>query len=93
MVKFYFCSGEDLDQDLEGLIDDNPVEEDGEDEVGKDSEESELDDELEDDEIDLLEENLGIKIDRSVSITCRRASCFFNLFIFLVFAKRDPWLR
>ncbi|KAK2165049.1 hypothetical protein LSH36_55g00040 [Paralvinella palmiformis] len=57
--------GEDLDQDLEGLIDDNPVEEDGEDEVGKDSEESELDDELEDDEIDLLEENLGIKIDRS----------------------------
>ena len=62
-----------MDGDLEDLIDDNPVEDEGEDEAGgKDSEESDIDDELEEDEIDLLEENLGIKLDRSVSTSCWR---------------------
>ena len=72
--------GEDLDRDLEGLIDDDVIEEEEEgDEMGNDSERGtdvgegrkrdlsdEEDEDLSEDDYDLLEENLGIKVKRKV---------------------------
>lgn len=62
-------------EELKDLIDDNPIEEsEGEDsdasggEKRKKSDDEELDDQLEDDDYDLLEENLGVKVERRVSI-------------------------
>lgn len=57
------------------LIDDNPIEEDsdGENSDGsrrqkrKSRSDDELDDRLEDDDYDLLEENLGVKVQRKVN--------------------------
>lgn len=51
---------------MKDLINDD-VEEEGE-ESGEDDkkEESDLDDELDDDDIDLIQENLGVKIERKV---------------------------
>ncbi|KAF7265216.1 transcription elongation factor Spt6 [Rhynchophorus ferrugineus] len=58
-------------EELHDLIDDNPIEEsDGEDsdasggEKRKKSDDEDLDDRLEDDDYDLLEENLGMKVER-----------------------------
>jgi transcription elongation factor SPT6 len=57
------------------LIDDNPIEDesDGESDASggsrkrkKSDEEDELSDRLEDDDYDLIEENLGVKIDKNV---------------------------
>lgn len=66
-----------LREELQDLIDDNPIEEDGSDDGGdsdhsrrekrKDRSDDELDDRLEDDDYDLLEENLGVKVQRRVS--------------------------
>lgn len=69
-----------LREELKDLIDDNPIEE-GSDSDGDNSDnsrhekrkkrsddEDELDDRLEDDDYDLLEENLGVKVQRRVSI-------------------------
>lgn len=58
------------------MIDDNPIEEDsdGENSDGsrrqkrKSRSDDELDDRLEDDDYDLLEENLGVKVQRRVRI-------------------------
>ena len=69
----YTCLGEDLDGNLDDLIDDGPeeVEEDSGDEFGPDGkrkhEDSDLEEDLDDDDLDLIEENLGIKVDRQVS--------------------------
>ena len=69
-----FCSnqlltteGEDLDQDLEDLIDDREVVDDEDDDNDEESgkrahEDSELEEDLEDEDYDLIEENLGIKV-------------------------------
>ncbi|XP_033218943.1 transcription elongation factor SPT6 isoform X2 [Belonocnema kinseyi] len=58
-------------EELKDLIDDNPIEEDdseGEDSDGskkrKKSDEEDFDDRLEDDDYDLIEENLGVKVER-----------------------------
>uniref|UniRef100_A0A336LY91 Transcription elongation factor SPT6 n=1 Tax=Culicoides sonorensis TaxID=179676 RepID=A0A336LY91_CULSO len=60
-------------EELKDLIDDNPIEEsDGEDSDGSDGpskrkksdDEDELDDRLEDEDYDLIEENLGVKVQR-----------------------------
>lgn len=69
-----------LREELKDLIDDNPIEE-GSDSDGDNSDssrhekrkkrsddEDELDDRLEDDDYDLLEENLGVKVQRRVRI-------------------------
>ena len=73
------AEGEELDGDLDDLIDDNPVEEDGPDEVDSGDEEgddagaekkhrhSDYEEDLEDEDYDLLEENLGIKVKRKVT--------------------------
>ena len=67
---------EELDGNLEGFIDDNVVEDDEEGE-GEGSgpegekrkhEDSELEEDLEDDDYDLLEENLGVKVQRKVRV-------------------------
>lgn len=64
---------ERLREELKDLIDDAPIEEDseGEDSDGsagskkrKKSDDDELDDRLEDDDYDLIEENLGVKVQR-----------------------------
>ncbi|KAH8293318.1 hypothetical protein KR018_001078 [Drosophila ironensis] len=65
---------ERLREELKDLIDDNPIEEDGDDsdsggEDGdgkkrKKHEDDDLDDRLEDDDYDLIEENLGVKVER-----------------------------
>lgn len=75
----YFCVADDEDrlrEELKDLIDDNPIEEsDGEDsdasggEKRKKSDE-EYDDRLEDEDYDLIEENLGVKVERRVSGCC-----------------------
>lgn len=63
---------ERLAEELKDLIDDNPIEEsEGEDsdasgQKRKKSDESD-DDRLEEDDYDLLEENLGVKVERRVS--------------------------
>lgn len=68
---------ERLEEELQDLIDDNPIEEsDG---SGSDSDtstsrkrkksdEEDLDDRLEDEDYDLIEENLGVKVVRKVLI-------------------------
>jgi len=71
-----FTDGEDLDQDLPGLINDNIESEEGSDDAegeggsdgegGKRKHESDIDEDLEEDDFELLEENLGIKIDRVI---------------------------
>lgn len=70
--------GEDLDRDLEGLIDDDVVDEDpiesDDDEQGgsgtggshKRDRSDEEDEDLSDEDYQLLEENLGIKVNRKV---------------------------
>lgn len=68
---------ERLAEELKDLIDDRPIEEDGSD--GEDSDASgrsrkrkksddddDLDDGLDEDDLDLIEENLGYKLDRKV---------------------------
>lgn len=69
---------EKLREELKDLIDDNPIEEDesdGEDSDAsggtkkrKKSDDEDFDDRLEDDDYDLLEENLGVKVERKVSV-------------------------
>ncbi|KAF5296511.1 hypothetical protein FQR65_LT01500 [Abscondita terminalis] len=61
---------EKLREELKDLIDDNPIESEGEDSDGsggekrKKSDDEEFDDRLEDEDYDLLEENLGVKVER-----------------------------
>lgn len=63
-----------MQEELQDLIDDNPIEED-EDQSDDDSDTSqkrkrsddEFDDRLEDEDYDLIEENLGVKVQRRVS--------------------------
>lgn len=72
---FNLDDDERLREELKDLIDDNPIEEEGSD--GEDSDASnsskkrkkhedddDLDDRLEDDDYDLIEENLGVKVER-----------------------------
>lgn len=69
-----------LREELKDLIDDAPIDEegsDGDDSDGsgnvkrkKSDDEDELDDRLEDDDYDLIEENLGVKVQRTVSNNC-----------------------
>ena len=73
-----FTDDEELDKDLDDLIDDNPVEEDPEDDgdsgSGNDGEQtggekrqhSDYGEDLEDEDYDLIEENLGIRVKRKV---------------------------
>lgn len=57
-------------EELKDLIDDGPIEEDGDDSDVSDRSkkrkrsDDEFDDRLEDDDYDLIEENLGVKVDR-----------------------------
>ncbi|XP_055370819.1 transcription elongation factor SPT6 isoform X2 [Condylostylus longicornis] len=67
---------EKIREELKDLIDDNPIDEDGDDSDGSDASdgsrgkrkrsdnEDDFDDRLEDDDYELLEENLGVKVDR-----------------------------
>lgn len=68
----------------QGLIDDGEIEEDESDGGNSDSSraekrkkrsEDELSENLEDDDYDLLEENLGVKVQRRVRIKCRVLYC------------------
>ncbi len=70
----HFSDGDHLDKDLEDLIDDNPIEEgsdSGSDGEGgkkrKNEDESDLEEDLEDEDYDLIKENLGIEVKRKVS--------------------------
>lgn len=73
--QILFPDDEDrIREELKDLIDDGPVEEsEGEDSDAsrgakrKKSDDEELDDRLEDEDYDLIEENLGVKVDRRVS--------------------------
>lgn len=69
----HFVDDEDqLREELKDLIDDNPIEEsEGEDSDGsnhhkkrKKSDDEDFDDRLEDEDYDLIEENLGVKLER-----------------------------
>lgn len=70
---------EKLREELKDLIDDNPIDEDeseGEDSDAsrsskkrKKSDDEDFDDRLEDEDYDLLEENLGVKVERKVGKT------------------------
>lgn len=74
MICFYlFTDDEDrLREELKDLIDDNPIEEsegDDSDASGvsqkrKKSDDEDFDDRLEDEDYDLIEENLGVKVER-----------------------------
>lgn len=80
MIKYLLAlfsdDDEKLREELKDLIDDNPIEEDeseGEDSDAsggskkrKKSDDEDFDDRLEDEDYDLLEENLGRKIERKV---------------------------
>lgn len=81
-----------LREELKDLIDDNPIDE-GSDSDGDNSDrsrhekrkkrsddEDELDDRLEDDDYDLLEENLGVKVQRRVCIQFLPAKMMMNNF-------------
>lgn len=66
---------ERIREELQDLIDDNPIDEDesgSDDDEGKNrkrkksDDEDELDDGLDEDDYDLLEQNLGVKMDRKV---------------------------
>lgn len=79
---------ERLREELKDLIDDNPIEEgtDGEDsdtsntsKKRKKHEDDDLDDRLEDDDYDLIEENLGVKVERRVSTLLH--TCLYNIII------------
>lgn len=59
--------------EVPGLIDDNPIDDDNDDEDSEESDDSrkrkksddeDFDDRLEDEDYDLLEENLGVKVER-----------------------------
>lgn len=73
------CSADDeerIREELKDLIDDRPIEEsDGDSDASdgsgnkkrkKSDDEDELDDRLEDDDYDLIEENLGVKVERVI---------------------------
>ena len=66
--------GEELDKDLEDLIDDNPIEDDGsgssDGEGGekRKHDDSDLEEDLSDEDYDLIKENLGIEVKRKVRI-------------------------
>lgn len=79
MCDVIYCCTDDEDrlrEELKDLIDDNPIEEsDGEDSDGsgaskkrKKSDDEEYDDRLEDEDYDLIEENLGVKVERRVNV-------------------------
>lgn len=82
-----------LREELKDLIDDAPIEEgsDADDSDGsgnvkrkKSDDEDELDDRLEDDDYDLIEENLGVKVQRTVSRNRRVDSLnFCDIFHFI----------
>lgn len=66
-------------EELKDLIDDAPIEDgsdaedsdaSGREKRKKSDDEDELDDRLEDDDYDLIEENLGVKVQRRVSVYC-----------------------
>lgn len=74
--KYFFCVDDEerLREELKDLIDDNPIEEDASDGEYSDTgskkrkkHDDELYDRLEDDDYDLIEENLGVKVERKVS--------------------------
>ena len=75
--NFLILDGEELDKDLEDLIDDNPIEDDGSESSGSDGEggekrkhdDSDLEEDLSDEDYDLIKENLGIEVKRKVSIS------------------------
>lgn len=73
IILYFFTDDEDrLREELKDLIDDNPIEEsEGEDSDGsgtskkrKKSDDEDFDDRLEDEDYDLIEENLGVKVER-----------------------------
>lgn len=78
-----------LREELKDLIDDNPIEDESDAESDasggsrkrkKSDEEDELSDRLEDDDYDLIEENLGVKIDKNVKL----AKCGEQVYIKLI---------
>lgn len=82
MAKLFVCpisalDGEELDQNLEDLINDDPIEDDDDNsESGNISGEeekvqSDVDEDLDDEDYELLEENTGTKIDRVSLCLCR----------------------
>ena len=68
-----------MDKDLEDLIDDNPIEDDGSESSGSDGEggekrkhdDSDLEEDLSDEDYDLIKENLGIEVKRKVRMNVR----------------------
>lgn len=70
ILIFLFVADDErrLQEELQDLIDDNPVEEDsgGESDTSRKRKKSddELDDRFEDEDYDLIEENLGVKVER-----------------------------
>lgn len=81
-----------LREELKDLIDDNPIEEDdsdGEDSDSskkrKKSDEEDFDDRLEDDDYDLIEENLGVKVERVKFFYFWKIN--INMFLFFKFIR------
>ena len=75
MLQIWTDDEDRIREELKDLIDDNPIEE--EDSEGEDSDDSkkrkksdeeDFDDRLEDDDYDLIEENLGVKVERVIII-------------------------
>ena len=78
----FIILGEDIDPNLEGFIDDAVVEEEpdgsGDEDGKRKHEDSELEEDLEEDDYDLIKDNLGIDLKKDVSNVCR--GVFFLLF-------------
>lgn len=83
LTLFHIDDEDQLREELKDLIDDNPIEEsEGEDSDGsghhkkrKKSDDEDFDDRLEDEDYDLIEENLGVKLERV---------CFSYIIVYLV---------
>jgi len=94
MQALLLFADEEAEGDPKDLIDDNPIEEsDGDDcndsegskKRKKSDDEDELDDCLEDEDYDLLEENLGVRLERKVS-----AVSFPAIFLYFFCDPRGP---
>ena len=96
---FFFSDPDAIAEEMKDFIADNEVEEEEEDEEGggsgeegegekrkREDEEDELDDRLEDEDFDLIEENLGIKVNRKVSW---KASLTVNKLVFVHFLLKS----
>jgi len=97
----FFLSGVDDGEEVNDLIDDNPIEEDSDNESDRsrkrkksDDEDDEYsDDRLEDDDYDLLAENLGVKIQKVVNFCCLYIIDKLSMIIFYSLETKTNYSR